>query len=749
MLAWDRRTGRPLGAAVSWQDRRAASVCADLADHAAQLTAITGLPLDPYFAAPKMTWLRQHGTSDGVVTTSDSWLLHRLTGAYVTDVTTASRTTAARPAEPAPGPRTPARSSASVCRSCPRSSAAQRGSGTPTRSARPCPVTGLSVDQQAALIGEHCLEAGDSKCTYGTGAFLLANAGAQPFTSSAGLAVSVAWQVGDLAAYCIDGQVYAAGAAIAWLVRWGFLARPEELDAVASSVPDAGGVTVVPALTGLGAPWWEPDALGAVEGIGPATQPAHVVRATVEGLAAQVAVLARAAAADLGRPLTRLRVDGGLTNSRLLMQTQADLLGVPLEVASSPHATAAGVGRAGPPRRRSRPDARGRGRTDGVADVLRADDARRRGGRAPGPLRARRRVARRRGARHGTVSDCPSYDVAIIGAGVVGTAIGRQLARYRLRTVILERAVDVGTGTSKANTAIVHTGFDTEPGSLESSLVRRGHQLAQRLRARRGHRARGDGRRPGGLGRRARGTAGRRAVQGAGQRLRARHAARARRAPAARTTPRRRGHRRRRHPGRVDHLPLEHEHRVRHRGGAGRCRAATRHHRHRRHPRPRRRAAGWCRPTRAQSGPTGSSTRPGSSPIGSTAGSVTTSSPSRRDGASSSSSTSWPGRSSRRSCCRCPRSGPRASWWHRPSTATCCWVPTAEDIDDPEDTATTGPGLEGLMEAGRRIVPDLVGEEVTATYAGVRAATEHRDYQITVARRAALRRASGGSGRPG
>ena len=205
-------------------------------------------------------------------------------------------------------------------------------------------VTGLSVDQQAALIGEHCLEAGDSKCTYGTGAFLLANAGAQPFTSSAGLAVSVAWQVGDLAAYCIDGQVYAAGAAIAWLVRWGFLAKPEELDAVASSVPDAGGVTVVPALTGLGAPWWEPDALAAMEGIGPATQPAHVVRATVEGLAAQVAVLARAAATDLGRPLTRLRVDGGLTNSRLLMQTQADLLGVPVEVASSPHATAAGVG---------------------------------------------------------------------------------------------------------------------------------------------------------------------------------------------------------------------------------------------------------------------------------------------------------------------------------------------------------------------------------------------------------------------
>jgi glycerol kinase len=206
------------------------------------------------------------------------------------------------------------------------------------------PVTGLAVDQQAALVGEHCLEPGDSKCTYGTGAFLVANAGPRPFPSTAGLAVSVAWQIGDEAAYCIDGQVFAAGAAIAWLVRWGFLHQAEDLDAVAGSVPDRGGVTVVPALTGLGAPWWQPDVLAGIDGIGPGTQPAHVVRSTLEGLAAQVALLARAAGADLGRPLTRLRVDGGLTRSRLLMQTQADLLQIPVEVASSPHATAAGVG---------------------------------------------------------------------------------------------------------------------------------------------------------------------------------------------------------------------------------------------------------------------------------------------------------------------------------------------------------------------------------------------------------------------
>jgi glycerol kinase len=153
----------------------------------------------------------------------------------------------------------------------------------------------------------------------------------------------VAWQLGPEAAYCVDGQVYAAGTAIAWLVGWGLLGRAEDLDAVGGSVPDAGGVTVVPALNGLGAPWWRPGARAAVEGIGPGAEPAHLVRATVEGLAAQVAALVRSVAADLGAPLTRLQVDGGLTRSRLLMQTQADLLQMPVEVAESPNATALGV----------------------------------------------------------------------------------------------------------------------------------------------------------------------------------------------------------------------------------------------------------------------------------------------------------------------------------------------------------------------------------------------------------------------
>ncbi len=384
VLAWDRRTGRPLSTAVSWQDRRAAAICADMAQEAEYLTRTTGLPLDPYFAAPKMSWLRRNVTGEGVVTTSDAWLLHRLTGAFVTDVTTASRTLLLDLAT--------RRWSEEACaafgldaRDLPDVVGSAQDIGRTDAFGPALRLCGLSVDQQAALVGEHCLEPGESKCTYGTGAFLLANAGPRPFASPSGLAVSVAWHLGEDAAYCMDGQVYAAGAAVAWLQRWGFLRRAEDLDAVASSVADSGGVTVVPALSGLAAPWWRPDALASIEGIGPATEPAHVVRATIEGLAAQVTLLARAAAVDLHRPLASLRVDGGLTRARVLMQLQADLLQIPVEVASSPHATAAGVGAL------ARLGA-GEGRT--LDDVIRRDDSRLRYEPTIGAAEADERLAR-------------------------------------------------------------------------------------------------------------------------------------------------------------------------------------------------------------------------------------------------------------------------------------------------------------------------------------------------------------------
>lgn len=342
VLAWERATGRPLSAAISWQDRRARPICERLAARAPVLTAATGLPLDPYFAAPKMTWLREHVTRAGVVTTSDAWLVHRLTGAFVTDAATASRTLLLDLDRGA--------WSAEACAAFgvePAALPAIVGCAEPvgeTDAFGPrLPVTGLAVDQQAALFGEGCLAPGDAKCTYGTGAFVLATTGGAPRRSRSGLVACVAWRLRDETTYCLDGQVYTAGAAIQWLERVGLLRAAGELDGVAGAVPDAGGVVFVPALAGLAAPFWQPAARATFVGLGLATERGHLVRAVLEGVAAQVAVLCAAIEADLGSPLACLRVDGGLTRSRVLLQAQADLLQRPVEVYPSPHATAIGV----------------------------------------------------------------------------------------------------------------------------------------------------------------------------------------------------------------------------------------------------------------------------------------------------------------------------------------------------------------------------------------------------------------------
>jgi glycerol kinase len=351
VLAWDRRTGRPLTPAIVWQDRRSAGVCARLADRGAELTALTGLPLDPYFAAPKMTWLRenlaQSISGDGVVTTTDTWLLHRLGAGYVTDAATASRTMlldldraawsetacAAFGLDPAALP--------TVTDCAGVAGETTMFGGNPA--GRSLPVAGIAVDQQAALLAEGCLAAGDAKCTYGTGAFLLVTTGSRAARSGAGLSSSVAWRLAGQVTYCLDGQVYTAGSALRWLTETGLLDGPGALDATGGSVQDTGGVTFVPALAGLGAPYWAPDARGVLAGLHLGTTRGHIVRAVAEGIAASVALLVTAAVADLGRPLTSLRVDGGLTRSRLLMQAQADLLQVPVLVCRTPDATALGV----------------------------------------------------------------------------------------------------------------------------------------------------------------------------------------------------------------------------------------------------------------------------------------------------------------------------------------------------------------------------------------------------------------------
>ena len=346
VLAWDRRTGRPLSPAIVWQDRRSSGVCTRLADRSAELTAITGLPLDPYFAAPKMTWLRENLarpiSGAGTVTTTDSWLLARLGAGYVTDAATASRTLLLD-LNRAAWSETACAAFGLDLAALPEVADCAGVVGETAVFGPSLPIAGIAVDQQAALLAEGCLAAGDAKCTYGTGAFLLVTTGSSAVRSGSGLSASVAWRLGGAVTYCLDGQVYTAGSALRWLTGAGVLREPAELDAVGGTVPDAGGVMFVPALAGLGAPHWAPHARGLLAGLHLGTSRGHIARAVAEGIAASVALLVAAAVADLGRPLSSLRVDGGLTRLRLLMQAQADLLQVPVLICRSADATALGV----------------------------------------------------------------------------------------------------------------------------------------------------------------------------------------------------------------------------------------------------------------------------------------------------------------------------------------------------------------------------------------------------------------------
>ena len=236
VLHWDLDTGRPLSTAISWQDRRAVEVTRELAGHADRLVELTGLPLDPYFAAPKMTWLRRRVGDGGVVTTVDAWLNHQLTGSFVTDAATASRTMLldlerTEWSEEACGlfGLDPADQPAVVdCAAV---------VGETEAFGESLPVTGLAVDQQAALFAESCFAAGEAKCTYGTGAFILATAGESVPSSKSRLAVCVAWRLDGVTTYCLDGQVYTAGAAVSWLEELGLVSQAADLDKLGSS-PD-------------------------------------------------------------------------------------------------------------------------------------------------------------------------------------------------------------------------------------------------------------------------------------------------------------------------------------------------------------------------------------------------------------------------------------------------------------------------------------------------------------------------------
>ena len=342
VMAWDRSTGTPIGPAIVWQDRRAQVVCDRLRDHSEFLSHHTGLELDPYFVAPKIVWLREQVGDEPTITTTDAWMLHRLCGAFATDVATAGRSLLLE--------LDTGEWSAPACEifgidqsSLPTVVGNTDSLGECTVFGDAVPVTGTCVDQQAALFAEHCRDAGEAKCTYGTGAFMLACTGERPTRSTNGLVGCPAWRIGDRLTYCLDGQVYTVGSAITWLIDMGIMSEPADLDRLGATVDGSGGVTFVPALAGLAAPYWKPQAKAAFTGLTLGTERGHLVRAAIEGIVAQVALLAQAAGRDLGAPLTRLRVDGGLTRSTLLLQTQADLLQAPVEVYPSPHATALGV----------------------------------------------------------------------------------------------------------------------------------------------------------------------------------------------------------------------------------------------------------------------------------------------------------------------------------------------------------------------------------------------------------------------
>ncbi len=359
VVLWDRVTGEPVHRAIVWQDRRTSARCDALKRRGLQrdVRRRTGLVLDPYFSATKLEWLFAHEPRARALAkrdrlafgTVDSWLVWKLTGGAVhaTDPTNASRTLLYGLRSLAWDPTMLKRFGvpASVLPEV-KPSAGVFGR---TRGVRGIPdgvpVSGVAGDQQAALFGQGCVRAGQSKNTYGTGCFLLLHTGAKPVTSRAGLLTTVACGPRGEAAYALEGSVFIAGAAIQWLRDGlGLIARASETEALAKSVPDSAGVVLVPAFAGLGAPYWRADVRGALVGLTRGAGRAHVARAALESLAFQSRDLVEAMARDAGARVKALQVDGGAVANDWLMQYQADLLGVPVRRPRVIETTALGAG---------------------------------------------------------------------------------------------------------------------------------------------------------------------------------------------------------------------------------------------------------------------------------------------------------------------------------------------------------------------------------------------------------------------
>ena len=340
VLNWDLTSGEPAGPAISWQDSRATEVCLEMAADRDWIARRTGLVLDSYFSAPKMAWLRRHRGTGGVITTTDTWLIHQLTGEFVTDVSTASRSLLLD-LDSTAWDEELAQAFGLAGERLPRIVDCDVNVGRTDAFGSPMTVGGLIVDQQAALLAQGAWQPGQAKCTFGTGAFLLANTGRDAPRSTAGLTTSVAWRIAGDTQYCIDGQVLTAGAAVRWMVGLGLVRSVDAVDEAAAH--DAGAVLCVPALAGLAAPWWRSEAGASFTGMSLSTGPGELVLAVLQGIAAQVAAVVSCVAADLSSSMTALSVDGGLTGSAVLMQAVADLTQLPVEVYPYAHATALGA----------------------------------------------------------------------------------------------------------------------------------------------------------------------------------------------------------------------------------------------------------------------------------------------------------------------------------------------------------------------------------------------------------------------
>jgi glycerol kinase len=356
-VIWDRATSAPIAPAIVWQDRRTAERCEELrrAGHEELVRRTTGLVLDPYFSATKVAWLldtvpgarERAERGELAFGTVDTWLAWRLSGGrlHVTDATNASRTllydlrAGAWDAGMLDLFGVPAALLPAV-----RDTSGIAGETDAGVLGAPVPLGSMVGDQQAALFGQACTVRGMTKVTYGTGCFLLMHTGEQPAASPGGLLSTVAAQIGGRRTYALEGSVFIGGAAVQWLRDGlGIIENAAQSAELAATVPDSGGVFFVPALAGLGAPWWEPRARGAILGLTRGSTAAHIARATLEGIAFQVADLLGAVAADAGVSPAEIRADGGVARNDLMLQFQADVLATPVTRAAQTESTALGA----------------------------------------------------------------------------------------------------------------------------------------------------------------------------------------------------------------------------------------------------------------------------------------------------------------------------------------------------------------------------------------------------------------------